>query len=67
MDPKYFDGKVLDVDEQNSALELARETDPRHLTVTARYRGKAAPFLKPFYDTAKSVSASERLVEYRGH
>ena len=59
LDPKYFDEKVLDVDEQNSALELARETDLRLLTVIAQYRGKAAPFLKPFYDTAKSVSAKD--------
>ena len=33
--------------------------DPRLLTVIAQYRGKAAPFLKPFYDTAKSVSAKD--------
>ena len=59
LDPKYCDEKVLNVDEQNSALELASETDPRLLTVIAQYRGKAAPLLKPFYDTAKSVSAKD--------
>ena len=59
LDPKYFDEKFLDVDEQNSALELARETDPPLLTVIVQNRGKVAPFLKPFYDTAKSVSAKD--------
>ena len=65
LDPKHFDEKVLDVDEQNLALNFVQETDARLLTVIAQYRGKAAPFLKAFYDTAKSVC--KRWVECRGH
>ena len=47
LDPKYFDKQVLDLTEQNSALEFASEIDYRLLIIAAQFRAQSGPFLKP--------------------
>ena len=57
LDPRYFEKKILDYNEQSVALNYASESNSSLLLVIAQYRSQSAHFLKPFYDIAKSVTA----------
>ena len=59
LDPRYFEKKTLDYNEQSVALNYASEINSNLLLVIAQHRAQSAPFLKPFYDTAKIVTAKD--------
>ena len=62
LDPRYFDKQILDLTEQNAALEFASEIDSRLLIIAAQFWAQSGPFLKPLYEAAKTLPPKVKLL-----